>query len=169
MSDTPKKARLTLRRAEKLLWAAIPVLGVVLLCTTGCSSRSDPTAGDVTGSVGAQPQRVAVAAPPYAQPVATAPATMVSARPARLASCGPGYAANEVTGSIPSRDEFSERPRLHRLVPAVGMVIHVIEPNETLYSIARRHHTTVSEIARINEIDPNAMIRVGYALIVPHA
>jgi len=169
MSDTSNNSRQTLRRVETLPWGALPVLGIVLLLTAGCSSRGQSTAGDVTGAVSAEPQRAAVVAPPNAQPVATAPATVVSARPSRLAGCGPGYAANEVTGSIRRRDEVGERARPHRLVGAVGRVIHVIEPRETLYSIARRHHTTVGEIARINDIDPNAMIRAGYVLLVPRA
>jgi murein DD-endopeptidase MepM/ murein hydrolase activator NlpD len=45
--------------------------------------------------------------------------------------------------------------------------IHVVNPGETLASIARRNHVTVAEIARANNIDPSAKLRLGARLNVP--
>lgn len=44
---------------------------------------------------------------------------------------------------------------------------YIVRPGDTLYSIARRHNTTVSELMRLNHLsDPNR-IQVGQVLLVP--
>ena len=49
-------------------------------------------------------------------------------------------------------------------------VIHVVEHGDTLYAIARRHGTTVLELAKFNRINESAILRSGQKLrVVPTA
>jgi len=48
-----------------------------------------------------------------------------------------------------------------------GKVEYVIEPGDTLFTIARKHHTTTKEVLEANGLERNAMIRIGQVLKVP--
>jgi LysM repeat protein len=63
----------------------------------------------------------------------------------------------DITGSIGS----VARP------VANGLVVHVVAPNDTLWSIARRYRLSVADIARINGIDRGAMVKPGDILVIP--
>jgi murein DD-endopeptidase MepM/ murein hydrolase activator NlpD len=52
-------------------------------------------------------------------------------------------------------------------VAAVAPSVHIVNPGETLASIARRSHVSVAELARANNIDPSAKLRLGTRLNVP--
>jgi murein DD-endopeptidase MepM/ murein hydrolase activator NlpD len=45
--------------------------------------------------------------------------------------------------------------------------IHVVQPNETLISIAKHHGKTVAEIAAANRISPYERVKVGERLTIP--
>jgi murein DD-endopeptidase MepM/ murein hydrolase activator NlpD len=47
--------------------------------------------------------------------------------------------------------------------------IHVVNPGETLLSIARRNRVSVGELAKANHIDPSAKLKLGMKLAVPGA
>jgi murein DD-endopeptidase MepM/ murein hydrolase activator NlpD len=47
--------------------------------------------------------------------------------------------------------------------------VHVVNPGEGLLSIAHRNHVSLSELARINGLDPHAKLKVGTKLTVPGA
>jgi murein DD-endopeptidase MepM/ murein hydrolase activator NlpD len=47
--------------------------------------------------------------------------------------------------------------------------VHVVNRGDTLISIAHRNHVSVSELARANNIDTSAKIRLGMKLTVPAA
>jgi cell wall-associated NlpC family hydrolase len=47
------------------------------------------------------------------------------------------------------------------------LVKHSIKKNETFFTIARKHHTTMDEILQENNIKANAMLHLGQILIVP--
>src|SRR6202022_904752 len=47
--------------------------------------------------------------------------------------------------------------------------IHVVNPGETLLSIARRTHVSVGELAKANHIDRSAKLKLGMKLTVPGA
>jgi len=47
--------------------------------------------------------------------------------------------------------------------------IHVVNPGETLLSIARRNHVSVGELAKANRIDSSAKLKFGMKLTVPSA
>ena len=55
-----------------------------------------------------------------------------------------------------------------RLVAAAPSV-HVVNPGDTLLSIARRNHVPVAELARANSLDPSAKLKLGIKLTVPGA
>ena len=45
--------------------------------------------------------------------------------------------------------------------------IHVVNPGDTLASIARRNHISVAELARANNLQPTAPLKLGTKLTVP--
>jgi murein DD-endopeptidase MepM/ murein hydrolase activator NlpD len=47
--------------------------------------------------------------------------------------------------------------------------IHVVNPGDTLAGIARHNHMSVAELARANNLDPSAKLRLGTKLTVPGA
>jgi len=47
--------------------------------------------------------------------------------------------------------------------------VHVVNPGDTLLSIARRNHVSVAELARANGLDPSAKLKLGAKLTVPGA
>ncbi|HEX5146072.1 MAG TPA: peptidoglycan-binding protein [Conexibacter sp.] len=53
----------------------------------------------------------------------------------------------------------------HRVLTAAH---HVVRAGESLSSIARRYHTTVSKLARMNHLDPAHVLLIGTRLRVPH-
>jgi murein DD-endopeptidase MepM/ murein hydrolase activator NlpD len=52
-------------------------------------------------------------------------------------------------------------------VAAAAPSIHVVNPGDTLASIARRNHISVVELARANNLEPSAKLRLGTRLTVP--
>jgi LysM repeat protein len=50
--------------------------------------------------------------------------------------------------------------------PSAGKTTYVVQPGDTLYSIARRFDTTVETLAALNGIGPSYTIAVGQVLIV---
>lgn len=53
-------------------------------------------------------------------------------------------------------------------VPAGGRW-HVVQRGDTLWSLARRYGTRPEEIARVNDLDPEGVLRVGQTLRIPPA
>ena len=47
--------------------------------------------------------------------------------------------------------------------------VHVVNPGETLMSIARHSHTTAAKLAKANNLAPNAPLRIGMKLTIPGA
>jgi murein DD-endopeptidase MepM/ murein hydrolase activator NlpD len=54
-------------------------------------------------------------------------------------------------------------------VASAASSIHVVNPGETLLSIARRNRVSVGELAKANHIDPSAKLKLGMKLAVPGA
>ena len=52
-------------------------------------------------------------------------------------------------------------------IPPGQQVIYVVQMGDTLYSIARRHGTTVEAIAQVNDIANVSYIQAGQQLIIP--
>lgn len=110
--------------------------------------QSAPAASpDYVGSIGPRlspPATVAAAGYP-AQP------TCACDRTARLRN-------DDYTGSI------SPPPTVR---PKTNLIVHRIQPNESLYSISRAYHTPVDDIAFVNRIDPDSRLRYGELLVIP--
>jgi murein DD-endopeptidase MepM/ murein hydrolase activator NlpD len=52
---------------------------------------------------------------------------------------------------------------------AAAPTVHVVNPGDTLLSIARRNHVPIGELARANHLEPSAKIKLGMKLTVPSA
>jgi murein DD-endopeptidase MepM/ murein hydrolase activator NlpD len=52
-------------------------------------------------------------------------------------------------------------------VAAVAPSVHVVNHGDTLLSIARHNHVSVSELAKANKLDPAAKLGIGMKLVVP--
>jgi LysM repeat protein len=52
-------------------------------------------------------------------------------------------------------------------VPAATPFVYIVQPGDTLYSIARRYGTTVYTLAVVNHIANPALIFAGQALVIP--
>jgi murein DD-endopeptidase MepM/ murein hydrolase activator NlpD len=50
---------------------------------------------------------------------------------------------------------------------AAPPIVHVVNPGDTLASIARRNHISVAELARANNLEPTAPLKLGTKLSVP--
>ena len=48
-----------------------------------------------------------------------------------------------------------------------GKTEYIIEKGDTLFIVARKHHTTIKEVLEANGMERNAMIRIGQVLKVP--
>ncbi len=46
--------------------------------------------------------------------------------------------------------------------------VHVVRTGDTLSGLARRYHTTVARLARLNHLDPSHYLLIGMRLRVPH-
>src|SRR5262249_61595563 len=103
----------------------------------------------------APPGRVGPQRPPAPAPARAPP------RPANVASTGPKSA------SRPSHvAAAAARPRP---VPARGAPsgIHVVGPGQSLTSIGRLYGKSRQELAKANDIEPSAVVRVGQRLTIP--
>ncbi len=52
---------------------------------------------------------------------------------------------------------------------AAAPSVHVVNPGDTLLSIAHRHHVSLAELAKANGLDPQAKLKLGTRLTVPGA
>jgi murein DD-endopeptidase MepM/ murein hydrolase activator NlpD len=53
--------------------------------------------------------------------------------------------------------------------PAAAGIVHVVNSGDTLMSIARRNHMAPAELARANNLDPKAQLKIGSRVTVPAA
>jgi murein DD-endopeptidase MepM/ murein hydrolase activator NlpD len=73
----------------------------------------------------------------------------------------------------PGQQLIIPRPTVAAAVAAPSVAnpasVHVVNQGESLLSIARRNHVSLSELARLNGINPQAKLRIGTRLTVPGA
>jgi len=100
---------------------------------------------------------------PAAQPVAYAPRQAAYVPPPQACACSPPR-RYDVTASIPRAQPPAPAPRP---IARTQFVVHTIAPRETLFSISRKYHTRVSDIATVNRMNENARLRQGELLVVP--
>jgi murein DD-endopeptidase MepM/ murein hydrolase activator NlpD len=75
----------------------------------------------------------------------------------------PGGAAPVPAAAAPVPAPVSKPATVAVAAPSV----HVVNPGDTLASIARRNHISVAELARANNLEPAAKLRLGTKLAVP--
>jgi murein DD-endopeptidase MepM/ murein hydrolase activator NlpD len=104
----------------------------------------------------------------------TAPATGAYgpsvARPAAVPGAIPAVAPSPVPGPI--KIEPLAAPALGSAQPAVAERAspreHMVQPGETVYSIARRYNLSTADLMRANAIQPAFTIKAGQRLVLPH-
>src|ERR1700704_6325491 len=68
-------------------------------------------------------------------------------------------------GAVPALAAPASKPVAVAAAPAV----HVVNPGDTLLSVARHNHVSLSELARANGLESTAKLRLGMKLTVPVA
>jgi murein DD-endopeptidase MepM/ murein hydrolase activator NlpD len=68
-------------------------------------------------------------------------------------------------GAAPALAAPASKPTAVAAAPAV----HVVNPGDTLLSVARHNHVSLSELARANGLESTAKLRLGMKLTVPGA
>jgi murein DD-endopeptidase MepM/ murein hydrolase activator NlpD len=69
------------------------------------------------------------------------------------------------TAAAPATLAPASKPAVIAAAPS----IHVVNPGDTLASIARHNHVSVAELARANNLDASAKLKLGTKLTVPGA
>ena len=164
------------------------VLAVVAVGIAGCSSEStrfnenpfarDSRPGEVTGSVpqaapSGRVEQSQLPPPGASRPIASAapaaPATGIAGGGRGMASYQPATTpAAEVSGSV-------QAPR--RPAPAANNVAaapaatapgtHIVAPGETLSKISRKYGKSIPELAKANNIEPHATLKIGDRILIP--
>jgi murein DD-endopeptidase MepM/ murein hydrolase activator NlpD len=69
----------------------------------------------------------------------------------------------------PARPTIAATPAVYTpTAPRAGGSVHIVEPGQTLYSIARMHDVSVDDIAALNNLASTEQIRVGQHLKLPN-
>ena len=114
----------------------------------------------------AQPQ---VAAAPATPAVATAPAdlTLAAAPAAPAATTEPALAPTEP--APPGPPEVVALPEPTRVAAPRGIMAYILEPGDTLESLARRFGTSVERLRAMNKLAPDRQLGPDDEIIVPAA
>ena len=92
-----------------------------------------------------------------------------------------GTTPEDITGSIPRAplaapsatrlppviSAAASMPAAQLRPPQMNLAAHIIEPGETMTSIARRFNTRAADLAMINRVAADAALRPGATLVVP--
>jgi LysM repeat protein len=126
---------------------------ILILASPGCSSTSKPDAAPVA-AVPADPAPVAAPVDPAPAAVA-APAPDVGGPPPILyAPTRPGTAAAQGLAA----------PAVTGVTPATT---YVVVQGDSLWSVAKRHHLKISELAAANNLRSGATLHLGQRLVIP--
>jgi murein DD-endopeptidase MepM/ murein hydrolase activator NlpD len=162
------------------LLARAAVLALIAAGAAGCSTDvgrftdnpfSSPMAarsapgGEVTGSVPSG--RVDTQPLPAPSRPANVSSTGVSGGGGGMASYQPPPASPPATRLVGASAPLKPAPAASsgKAVPAGG--VHVVAPGESLISVARLYGKTRAEVAKANNIDGYANVRVGQRLTIP--
>ena len=145
--------------------ARVALVALLAAAAAGCSTdinrfNENPFSNPFSGSQAPKPVASdnAMAAPGGQVDAQSLPAP---SRPANVASTGPSSASRPShAAAAPSR----ARPAAPK---AASSGIHVVGPGQNLTSIGRLYGKTRRELAKANDIEPSAVVRVGQRLTIP--
>ena len=128
---------------------------ILIFANPGCSSASKP-APSPSDTIAADASSATVVPPPALDPspVSAAPAPDSSSPVIRFSPTRPGTAAANTLETAPVAD----------ITPATT---YTVARGDSLWSVARKNHLTVSELASANNLKPGAPVRLGQKLIIP--
>ncbi len=137
---------------------------ILIFANPGCSSTSQPapTAADTVAKPEAASPTISMPSPsPADSPVAAAPIAFDPNAPAVSVSVGirysptrPGTAAAGALEAEPVAD----------VTPATT---YTVAKGDSLWTIAKKNHLTVSDLATANNLKAGASVRLGQKLIIP--
>ncbi len=148
------------------VFARLAVIGLVSGAVAGCSadvarfadaSGPQPPAPEVTGSLGAVPTG-RVDTQPLAPPYAAAPGATATS-----------YASPAAGQPLYGTSAYGQ-PAYGAAVPATRVAAgasHVVQPGETLNSVARHYQISPAALGTANNIAPGMTVRTGQTLIIP--
>lgn len=61
----------------------------------------------------------------------------------------------------------TKRPVIHHTTQHRRLLVHVVRSGESLTQLARRYHTSVAKLAKLNHLDPSHYLLIGTKLRVP--
>jgi len=152
------------------VWPQVVAISLIGLAAAGCSDSGrfgdvfgtdSAPKSDVTGSIAPHPAPSQVASRPL-PPIAGTQTQGVSGGGRGMASYQPG--SGEITGSVPPAPPPPPPPP--RWTWEGGTPI-VVEPGETLETIAHRYDVPVSAIMEANNISDPATVHPGRHLVIP--
>ena len=162
------------------VFTRLALIGTVAGALAGCSADSvrladlsNPGQGqpapDVTGSLGPAPTgRVdSQALPPPGAPVSAGYGTQSASGQPYGGSQSYGGPASYAAQNAPQ--PLYGTPNYGAQASAARGVSHVVEPGETLGSVARRYNVPADQLATANHIAPGMTVRTGQALVIPPA
>jgi LysM repeat protein len=130
---------------------------ILIFANPGCSSASKP-APSPSDTIAADPAPTSTATivpPPALEPsITAAPAGGDAVAVVRFSPTRPGTAAATTLEAAPVAD----------VTPATA---YTIAKGDSLWSVAKKNHLTVSELASANNLKPGSTVRVGQKLIIP--
>ena len=147
---------------------------VLIFANPGCSSttKSAPTASDSVAKTEPAP---ALSVPNAAPVPATAPAEAPLITPAPIAfnPDAPAMSSSSGTGGgvrfTPTRPGTPVAGALvaEPVADVTPAATYVVKSGDSLWSIAKKHHLTVADLASSNSLAPNANLRPGQKLLIP--
>jgi LysM repeat protein len=69
--------------------------------------------------------------------------------------------------SVATAEPSPQQPSMEAPGNVESQHAHTVTAGETLWGIAQRYGTTVDEIARLNELDPDQLLAIGQLLLIP--
>lgn len=139
---------------------------MLIFANPGCSSTSKPAPAPAdTVAAAPAPAVVSVTLP---STVSRAPDTgsSLSAAPINFDPSAPAVAGVRFTPTRPGTPAASalEAPPVADVVPAAA---YVVKAGDNLWSLAKKNHLQVSELAAANNLKANSSLRPGQKLIIP--
>lgn len=136
------------------------VPGQRLLVPGAAPAAPPPPAAEAQPQVAAAPATPTVATAPADLPLAIAPAAPAAATEPALAPTEP---------ALPGPPEVVALPEPTRVAAPRGIMAYILEPGDTLESLARRFGTSVERLRAMNKLAPDRQLGPDDEIIVPAA